>query len=92
MIPCLTFLFTSAAAPASGYADDDRVSTIPGGFVVTEDNPVAFIMPKAGCDANVDITNYGPGWIAIYVLEKMAIEPIVYYIAPGTSSIIGVII
>jgi hypothetical protein len=85
MIPCLTFLFTSAPAPASGYVDDQSFSVPFGGFHVTEEDPTQNILIRAGCDCTVDITNNGPGDIIIKLYKLGSKDPKTYELGSNKS-------
>ena len=90
MIPCLTFLFTSAPAPASDYVDDYGVRSMFGGWCVTEDDPVEIILATSSTDCNLDVTNNGPGDIMILVLDPSE-PPIRFYeLGAGRSMAVGV--
>jgi len=89
MIPCLTFLFTSAPAPASDYVDDYGVRSMFGGFHLTEDHRGQVILHNSGRDCNVDITNDGPGEITIMVMDADD-NPTYYELDAGRSTAVGV--
>lgn len=63
---------------------------VPGGFTVTVDNDYVQIMPKAAKDANVDITNDGPGEIFILVWDDEHYIVAEYVLKKGESKVIGV--
>ena len=89
MIPCLTFLFASAPAPASDYVDDQSFSVPFGGFHLTEDDIGQVILTNSGIDGNVDITNDGPGKITICVMDAENKENF-YDLGAGRSVAVGV--
>ncbi len=79
---------TAQASEPLAVATADDV--IPGGFSVTVDNDYVQIMPKAAKDANVDITNDGPGEIYIMVWDEEHHIVAEYTLEKGESKVIGV--
>lgn len=90
----LTLFSSPVGAPANLSVETTPTAiTAPlpemGGWKVDVDNEYKQIMPKAAKDANVDITNDGPGSVFVLVWDS-ELEFEEYVLEAGESMVIGV--